>query len=97
MLEDEPEGELCLPCTVFIDGNRFGALFSALKDAEVSLRELSADLNEAIRGALAAALSAHSIGADRNRGFGWVDIRRVGPEPDDAFVARVAELMGMRS
>ncbi|MCA1670642.1 MAG: hypothetical protein LC799_00030 [Actinobacteria bacterium] len=37
-------------CTVFIDGNRFGDLFTALKDAEVSLRELSADLNEAVRG-----------------------------------------------
>lgn len=39
-------------CTVFIDGNRFGNLFAALKDAEVSLRELSADLNKAVRGAL---------------------------------------------
>ena len=42
-------------CTVFADGNRFGDLFSALKDAEVSLRELSADLNKAVRGALVAA------------------------------------------
>lgn len=45
-------------CTVFIDGNRFGDLFTALKDAKVSLRELSANLNEVIRGALAAATAA---------------------------------------
>jgi hypothetical protein len=45
-------------CTVFIDGNRFGDLFATLKDAEVSLRELSADLNEAVRGALAVATAA---------------------------------------
>jgi hypothetical protein len=42
-------------CTVFVDGNRFGDLFAALKDAEVSLRELSADLNKAVRGALVTA------------------------------------------
>ncbi|MBV9727928.1 MAG: hypothetical protein JO309_00650 [Pseudonocardiales bacterium] len=43
-------------CTVFVDGNRFGALFAALQDAKVSLREeLSAALNEAIRGALVVA------------------------------------------
>lgn len=39
-------------CTVFIDGNRFGNLFTALKDADVSLKKLSTDLNEAVRGAL---------------------------------------------
>ncbi|MGH3871375.1 MAG: Cas10/Cmr2 second palm domain-containing protein [Pseudonocardiaceae bacterium] len=39
-------------CTVFIDGNRFGALFTALKDADVSLRKLSTDLSEAVRDAL---------------------------------------------
>lgn len=39
-------------CTVFIDGNRFGDLFAALKDAEVSLRDLSDDLDRAVRGAL---------------------------------------------
>jgi len=39
-------------CTVFVDGNRFGELFAALKDAEVSLRDLSDDLNKAARGAL---------------------------------------------
>lgn len=39
-------------CTVFIDGNRFGDLFAALKDADVSLRDLSADLNQAVRAAL---------------------------------------------
>lgn len=62
--------------------------FTALTDADCERHELVL---------WAAALSVHSIGADRNRGFGWVDIRRVGPEPDDAFVARVAELMGVRS
>lgn len=41
-------------CTVFADGNRFGDLFAALKDADVSLRQLSADLNAAVRGALVA-------------------------------------------
>ncbi len=39
-------------CTVFVDGNRFGDLFAALKDAEVSLRDLSGDLNKAVRDAL---------------------------------------------
>lgn len=62
--------------------------FTALADADCERHELVL---------WAAALSVHSIGADRNRGFGWVDIRRVGPEPDEAFVARVAELMGVRS
>lgn len=60
--------------------------FTALTDADCERHELVL---------WAAALSVHSIGADRNRGFGWVDIRRVGPEPDEAFVARVAELLGV--
>lgn len=51
-------------CTVFIDGNRFGDLFSALKDAEVSLCELSADLNKAVRDALAVATAAVTRGVD---------------------------------
>lgn len=42
-------------CTVFVDGNRFGDLFAALKDADVSLRQLSTALNTAVRGALAVA------------------------------------------
>lgn len=45
----------------------------------------------------AAALSVHSVGADRNRGYGWVDVRRVGAEPDEVFLARVADVLGMRS
>ncbi|MGH4021618.1 MAG: Cas10/Cmr2 second palm domain-containing protein [Pseudonocardiaceae bacterium] len=42
-------------CTVFVDGNRFGDLFAAVKDADVSLRELSADLTGAVREALVVA------------------------------------------
>ncbi|MGH4021619.1 MAG: RAMP superfamily CRISPR-associated protein [Pseudonocardiaceae bacterium] len=45
----------------------------------------------------AAALSVHSIGADRNRGYGWVDVTRVGTEPDETFLAQVADLLGVRS
>lgn len=43
----------------------------------------------------AAALSVHSIGADRNRGYGWVDIARAGREPDDAFLDQAADLAGV--
>lgn len=45
----------------------------------------------------AAALSVRSIGADRNRGFGWVDIAREGVVPDDAFLDQVIELAGARA
>lgn len=45
----------------------------------------------------AAALSVHSVGADRNRGYGWVDVTRVGVEPDETFLARVTDLLGVRS
>lgn len=42
-------------CTLFVDGNRFRALFAALQDADVSLQELSHKLNNAVQGALAVA------------------------------------------
>lgn len=45
----------------------------------------------------AAALSVHSVGADRNRGYGWVDVSRVGAEPDETFLTRVADLLGVQS
>lgn len=51
-LADLGSGDANHLCTVFIDGNRFGDLFAALKDADISLRELSADLNKAVRGSL---------------------------------------------
>lgn len=51
-LADLGSGDANHLCTVFIDGNRFGDLFAALKDAKISLRELSADLNKAVRDAL---------------------------------------------
>jgi CRISPR/Cas system CSM-associated protein Csm3 (group 7 of RAMP superfamily) len=41
----------------------------------------------------AAALSIRSIGGDRNRGFGWVDIRLDGGAPD-AFYDELAQLVG---
>lgn len=51
-------------CTVFADGNRFGDLFAALKNTHVSLRDLSADLNTAVRGALIAATAQVSRESD---------------------------------
>ncbi|MGH3942725.1 MAG: RAMP superfamily CRISPR-associated protein [Pseudonocardiaceae bacterium] len=62
--------------------------FTALTDAEIERHEMLL---------WAAALSVHSIGADRNRGYGWVDITRVGAEPDETFLTGVADLMGVRS
>ncbi|MGH4016438.1 MAG: RAMP superfamily CRISPR-associated protein [Pseudonocardiaceae bacterium] len=64
------------------------ARFTALTDEDRERHELLL---------WAAALSVHSIGADRNRGYGWVDVTRVDAEPDETFLARVAELMGVRS
>ena len=62
--------------------------FTALTDADHERHEMLL---------WAAALSVHSIGADRNRGYGWVDITRVGVEPDGTFLAGIAGLMGVRS
>ena len=42
------------------------------------------------------ALSVRSIGADRNRGFGWVEISRAAMPADAALVERVATLTGVR-
>lgn len=44
----------------------------------------------------AAAVSIRSMGSDRNRGFGWVDVRREGGAPD-AFYDEIAILTGERS
>lgn len=62
--------------------------FTALTDAQIERHEMVL---------WAAALSVHSIGADRNRGYGWVDVTRVGAEPDETFLTGVADLMGVRS
>lgn len=51
-------------CTVFIDGNRFGDLFAALKDAGVSLNDLSADLATAVSAALVRATAAVVVDGD---------------------------------
>jgi CRISPR/Cas system CSM-associated protein Csm3 (group 7 of RAMP superfamily) len=56
------------------------------------LRERDVERHETVL--WAAALSVHSIGADRNRGFGWVDVVREGALADDAFLDRVVELRG---
>lgn len=84
-----------------VDGGLFSAEYRWPRTACFSLHRFIA-LSEAdcARHELvlwAAALSVHSMGADRNRGFGWVDIRRVGAAPDEAFLGRVAALMGVRS
>lgn len=42
----------------------------------------------------AAALSVHSIGADRTRGFGWVTVGRLDAVADQDFLDRVMRLAG---
>lgn len=42
----------------------------------------------------ASALSLRSIGADRNRGFGWVDVRRVDADLEPAIYDEIADLAG---
>lgn len=42
----------------------------------------------------ASALSLRSIGGDRNRGFGWVDVDRVEPAFEPAVVNEITELIG---
>jgi len=84
-----------------VDGGLFSAEYRWPRTARFNVQRFTALADEdSERHALllwAAALSVHSVGADRNRGYGWVDVTRVGAEPDDTFLARVAELMGVRS
>jgi CRISPR/Cas system CMR subunit Cmr4 (Cas7 group RAMP superfamily) len=42
----------------------------------------------------ASALSVHSIGADRTRGFGWVSVRRLDLSDPDAFLDRILGMLG---
>lgn len=84
-----------------VDGGLFSAQYRWPRSARFDVQRFTAltDEDRERHEVLlwAAALSVHSIGADRNRGYGWVDITRVGVEPDGKFLARVAELMGVRS
>jgi len=84
-----------------VEGGLFSAEYRWPRTARFNVQRFTALADEdSERHALllwAAALSVHSVGADRNRGYGWVDVTRVGAEPDDTFLARVAELMGVRS
>lgn len=45
----------------------------------------------------ASALSLRSIGGDRNRGFGWVDVRRVDGGVDPTTIDEITELVGARA
>lgn len=84
-----------------VDGGLFSAEYRWPRTARFAIQRfaaLSDDERERHEYLLwAAALSVHSIGADRNRGYGWVDITRVGAEPDEKFLTRVTDLMGVRS
>jgi hypothetical protein len=51
-------------CTIFVDGNRFGALFASLKDTGVSLKKLSAALAAAVGEALRAATREVTFASD---------------------------------
>jgi CRISPR/Cas system CSM-associated protein Csm3 (group 7 of RAMP superfamily) len=84
-----------------VDGGLFSAEYRWPRTARFDIQRFTALTDEdRERHELvlwAAALSVHSVGADRNRGYGWVDVRRVGAEPDEVFLARVADLLGVRS
>lgn len=84
-----------------VDGGLFSAEYRWPRTARLDIQRFAA-LSDADRERhevllWAAALSVHSIGADRNRGYGWVDITRVGAEPDENFLTQVIDLMGVRS
>jgi CRISPR/Cas system CSM-associated protein Csm3 (group 7 of RAMP superfamily) len=68
------------------------AQFAVRRVAELSDDE-EADRHEVLL--WAAAMSVHSVGGDRNRGYGWVDVARSDAEPDDAFLTRLTELLGV--
>jgi hypothetical protein len=53
-------------CTVFVDGNRFGDLFASLKDANLSLHDLSTQLADAVADALAVATAAVTTTTDES-------------------------------
>lgn len=84
-----------------VDGGLFSAEYRWPRTARFAVQRFTALTDEDSERhevlLWAAALSVHSVGADRNRGYGWVDVRRVGAEPDEVFLARVADVMGMRS
>ncbi len=83
-----------------VDGGLFSAEYRWPRTARFDVQRFTALTDEDNRRhevlLWTAALSVHSIGADRNRGYGWVDVTRVGAEPDEAFLAQVADLMGVR-
>lgn len=87
-------------CTA-VDGGLFAAEYFWPRTARFDVRRFTALTDEDSERhevlLWAAALSVHSVGADRNRGYGWVDVARVGTEPDEAFLSRVIELLGVRS
>lgn len=84
-----------------VDGGLFSAEYRWPRTARFDIQRFAAltekdrERHELIL--WAAALSVHSVGADRNRGYGWVDVTRVGAEPDETFLAEVADLLGVRS
>lgn len=84
-----------------VDGGLFSAEYRWPRTARFDIQRFTAltDKDRERHEVLlwAAALSVHSVGADRNRGYGWVDVTRVGAEPDETFLAQIASLMGVRS
>ena len=82
-----------------VDGGLFTAGYRWPRTARFAVRQFGVLTDDERRDhevlLWAAARSVRSIGADRNRGYGWVDITRLGIEPDDAFLTRAAELAGV--
>ncbi|SDH47679.1 RAMP superfamily CRISPR-associated protein [Pseudonocardia oroxyli] len=83
-----------------VEGGMFAAEFRWPETATFEIRRFDALSDEDLRRhetvLWASALAVHSVGADRNRGFGWVDLQRVDPPSEDLASSVLALAGAMR-